>query len=150
MRELIPTINEIVKYGLQPNIAEVEKERTLSRNLVKIYDLSFDIDYVFDETDYREFETEKLPSLRFNVSSNFKGFGFYKMAVNIKDLQRPNNAYGNAIDDLCDIIKDLLEVKWRIENNSVADGLWFFNFIFKAHTEQHILDLLNYIKQLEE
>ena len=61
---------------------------------------------------------------------------------NIKD-----NIIGDAIDDLSDIITDLLQIKWRIENNSLANGLWYFELIFYGHTQQHILDLLNFMKQ---
>ncbi|WP_165850743.1 hypothetical protein [Chryseobacterium sp. 5_R23647] len=48
---------------------------------------------------------------------------------------------------MSDIILDLSEIKWRIENNSLADGLWYFQLIFAGHTQQHILDLLNFMKQ---
>ncbi|SHF72974.1 hypothetical protein SAMN05444377_11725 [Flavobacterium fontis] len=149
MKELIPTIDEIAKYGLQPNLIEVDKEISLAKNLVKIYNLYFNLDYEFDETDYPDFENEKYPNIRQNVESNFKDFGVYKMVLEINDLVNDEIGIGDAVDDLSDIIKDLLEVKWRIENNSINDGLWFFNFIFNAHTEEHIINLLNFIKQRE-
>ncbi len=149
MRELIPTINEIAKYGLQPNLTEVDKEKSLAKSLVKIYNLYFEIEYEFDETDYPDFDNEKYQNIRQNVESNFKDFGFYKMVLEINDMVNDEIGIGDAVDDLSDIIKDLLEVKWRIENNSLNDGLWFFNFIFNSHTEKHIIDLLNYIKQRE-
>lgn len=148
MKELIPTINEIVKYGLQPNLTVTDKEKLLERHIVKIYNLYFDIDYNFDEAEYPDFDKSKLPDIRLNVSSNFKDFGFYKTIIAIYDIDNlKNNAIGDAIDDLSDIIIDLLEIKWRIENNSLADGLWYFQLIFYGHTQQHILDLLNYMKQ---
>ncbi len=148
MTELIPTINEIVKYGLQPNLTVTDKEKLLERNLVKIYDLYFDIKYKFDETDFPDFDKSQLPDIRQNVSSNFKDYGFYKTILDINDIYNlTDNAIGDAIDDLSDIIIDLLEIKWRIENNSLADGLWFFELIFNSHTQQHILDLLNFMKQ---
>jgi hypothetical protein len=148
MTELIPTINEIVKYGLQPNLTVVDKEKLLERHLVKIYDLYFDIEYKFDETDFPEFDKSQLPDIRQNVSSNFKDFRFYKTILDINDIENlKDNAIGDAIDDLSDIIADLLEIKWRIENNSMADGLWYFQLIFYSHTQQHILDLLNFMKQ---
>jgi hypothetical protein len=148
MTELIPTINEIVKYGLHPNLTVIDKEKLLERQLVKIYDLYFDIEYKFDETDFPDFDKSQLPDIRQNVASNFKDFGFYKLIIDINDIDNlKDNAIGDAIDDLSDIITDLLEIKWRIENNSLADGLWFFQFTFYAHTQQHILDLLNFIKQ---
>ncbi|MES2620398.1 MAG: DUF5063 domain-containing protein [Bacteroidota bacterium] len=148
MTELIPTINEIVKYGLRPNLTVADKEKLLERHLVKIYDLYFDVEYKFDETVFPDFDKSQLPDLRQNVASNFKNFGFYKTILDINDIDNfTDNAIGDAIDDLSDIIADLLEVKWRIENNSLADGLWYFQLIFYSHTQQHILDLLNFMKQ---
>lgn len=148
MTELIPTINEIVKYGLQPNLTVTDKEKLLERHLVRIYDLYFDIEYKFDETHFPDFNKSQLPNIRQNVASNFKDFGFYKTILDINDIDNLEDiAIGDAIDDLTDIITDLLEIKWRIENNSLADGLWFFQLTFYGHTQQHILDLLNYMKQ---
>ena len=147
MKELIPTINEIVKYGLQPNLTITDKEKLLERHLVKIYDLYFDIEYEFDETDFPDFDKSTLPDIRQNVASNFKDFGFYKTFLDINVIDNlKDHAIGDAIDDLSDIITDLLEIKWRIENNNLADGLWFFQFTFYGHTQQHILDLLNFMK----
>lgn len=87
MTELITTINEIVKYGLQPNLTVSDKEKLLERNLVKIYDLYFCIKYEFDETDFPDFDTSHLPDIRKNVSSNFKDYGFesYVLRINICD-----------------------------------------------------------------
>lgn len=148
MTELITTITEIVKYGLQPNLIVPDKENLLERNLVKIYDLFFDISYEFDETDFPDFDKSQLPDIRQNVRSNFTDFGLYKTILDINDIDNlKDSAIGDAIDDLTDIIIDLLEIKWRIETNSLADGLWYFQLIFYAHTQQHILDLLNFMKQ---
>ena len=148
MTELIPTINEIVKYGLQPNLTVTDKEKLLERQLVKIYDLYFDIEYKFDEADYPDFDKSQLPDIRQNIGSNFKDYGFYKTILDINDIDSlEGNAIGDANGDLSDIITDLLEIKWRIENNSLADGLWYFQLIFYGHTQQHILDLLNFMKQ---
>lgn len=148
MTELIPTINEIVKYGLQPNLTVTDKEKVLEKYLVKIYNLYFDIKLDFDETDYSDFDKANLPNIRKNIESNFKDFGFYKTILDINDIDNlQDSAIGDALDDLNDIILDLLEIKWRLENNSFADGLRFFQLTFYSHTQQHILDLLNYMKQ---
>ena len=148
MRELIPTINEIIKYGLQPNLEETDKEKLLEKNLVKIYNLYFDIEYEFDETDFPDFEKTTYIDIRKNIESNFKDFRLYKSVIDINDIDNlKDNGIGNAVDDLTDIILDLLEIKWRIETNSLADGLWYFELIFYSHTQQHILDLLNFMKQ---
>ena len=148
MTELITTINQIVKYGLQPNLTVADKEKLLEKDLIKIYNLYFDIKFDFDEKDYPDFEKANLPNIRQNIESNFKDFGYYKSIFDINDIDNlQDSAIGDAIDDLNDIIIDLLEIKWRIENNSLADGLWFFEFTFTNHIQQHILDLLNYMKQ---
>jgi hypothetical protein len=148
MKELIPTINEIVKYGLYPDLAIPDKEKLLERNLVKIYSLYFEIEYRFDETEFSESDKTDSSHIRQNVTSNFKDFGFYKTILDINDIDNlKDNAIGDAIDDLTDIIIDLLEIKWRVENNSLANGLWFYELIFYSHTQQHILDLLNFMKQ---
>ena len=148
MTELIPTINEIVKYGLQPNLTITDKEKLLEKNLVKIYNLYFDIEFEFDETDFPDFDKSDFPDIRKNVESNFSDLGLYKTVIDIFDLENlQENSIGSAFDDLTDIIFDLLEIKWRIETNSLADGLCYFQLIFNSHTQQHILDLLNYLKQ---
>lgn len=149
MKELIPTINEIVQFGLQPNLTINDKEKLLEKSLVKFYSLYFDINYIFDETDYTDFDKSQLPNIRQNIASNFKNYGFYKTILDIKDVDnKSDNAVGDALDDLTDICIDLMEIKWRIENNSLNDGLWYFQLIFYSHTQQHILDLLNYMKQI--
>jgi hypothetical protein len=150
MKELIPIITEIVKYGLEPNLTISDKTNDLEKNLIKIYALYFDIYYEFDETEYADFDRTKLPDIRKNVETNFKNFGFYNIILDIFELTEPNNhAIGDAVDDLADIIYDLLAIKWKLENNSPNDGMWFFKFIFQNHLQQHILNLLSYMKQLE-
>jgi hypothetical protein len=148
MTELIETIGEIIRFGLQPNISVPDRDKALERGLVKIYNLYFDISYQFDNRDYPDFNKLELLDIRHNVESNFTDFGFYKNVLDYNDIDNLKECgIGDAIDDLTDIITDLLEIKWRIENNSLANGLWYFELIFKSHTQQHILDLLNFMKQ---
>lgn len=149
MKELlITTIQEIIKYGLEPNVNQPDEEISLERNLVKLYHLYFETDDTFDKNDYPDFDKNQYPDIMAHVKSNFADFGFYKTVLDLHDFQNQNEiTLGDAIDDLTNIIYDLLEIKWRIENNSLSDGLWFFKFIFYSHTQQHVLDLLNYLKQ---
>ncbi|MBF6640220.1 DUF5063 domain-containing protein [Flavobacterium sp. J49] len=151
MKTLLETISEITKYGLNKNLVEVDKERNLERNIIKLYSLYFEIEFEFDDKDYKEFESPEPETIIENIKSNFPEFGFYKIVLDINDIDNQNeNALGDAIDDLLDITKDLMEVKWRIENNSNEDGLWYFKFSFENHIQQHILDLLNYLKNRTE
>ncbi|TVL97382.1 MAG: DUF5063 domain-containing protein [Candidatus Brocadia sp. WS118] len=148
MRDLIPTISNVIKLGLEPNLRIEDKELILEKDLVRIYSLYFQIVYKPDDVDYPSFKTPSLPDIRQNVCSNFPDYDQYKTHLdinNLDDLQ--DTAIGDAIDDLTDIIRDLIEVKWRIENNGINDGLWFFEHSFRTHTQQHLIDLLNYMKQ---
>lgn len=147
MKSLLEIISEITKYGLEKNLTEVEKERNLAKNLVRIYNLYFEIEFEFDEKDYEDFKRPQPKSIQEVIKSNFPEFGFYKVVLDINEIENLNgNSIGDAVDDLLDIIIDLQEVKWRMENNSLEDGLWYFNFSFENHIQQHILDLLNYLK----
>lgn len=151
MEELISTINEIVKYGLNPNLNDVNKEELLEKHLVKVYDMYFEISNENDDTDYPDFDKSLFLDIRKNIESNFKSFGFYKVIIDKNDFSNMTEySLGDAIDDLVDITLDLLEVKWRVENNSLNNGLWYFKFIFRVHTKQHILDLLNFMQQIEK
>jgi len=148
IEKLIPTIENITKYGLRQNLIIENKESNLEEDLVKIYSLYFQIKFEPDDTDYPDYNRANYSDIRQTVCSNFPDYGLYKTYLDINDVKNTGDtAIGDAIDDLTDIIKDLLEIKWRIENNSLEDGLWFFEHLFWTHTQQHILDLLNYMKQ---
>ena len=147
MNEIINIIDEITKYGLNNNLNIQDKEIDLEKNLIKIYSKYFSITYEFDDSDYQDFNKVKLPNIIENVKSNFPDFGFYHEVLDCHELNKePNNAVGDGIDDLSDIIFDLLEIKWRNEYNSPNDALWFFELIFRTHTQQHIISLLNFMK----
>lgn len=151
MNELVSLINEIVKYGLQPNLKIADRDKLLEKNLIKIYSLYFEIQYEYDDTDYPDFDKTQFPNIIENIKSNFNDFGFYKTVLDINDIDNHTDiGLGDAIDDLSDITLDLLEIKWRIENNSLNNGLWYFEIIFPFHTQQHMLDILNYMKQKNE
>lgn len=149
-KQLIQTINQIVKFGLEQNIEISKDERNLllEKSLISIYSLYFEIQYEYDNTDFEEYHGIKYVDVRKNIESNFPDFGYYTIALDLMDINNKDNmAIGDAIDDLSDIILDLLQIKWRMENNSKNNGLWYFELIFSGHTQQHIIDLLNYLKE---
>ena len=49
MKKLISIIEDIVKYGLNPNLEIEEKKEDLEKCLVQFYACSFNIEYIFDE-----------------------------------------------------------------------------------------------------
>jgi len=132
---------------LHPNLELENKERDLEQNLIELYSKYFEINFEFDESDYEDFDGKLYPDVVKNVRSNFPDFGIYHSILNSeKATEDAENAMGHAVDDLSDIIYDILEIKWRIENNSMADGLWFFELTFYSHTQKHLIDLLNFMK----
>ncbi|RFS13534.1 DUF5063 domain-containing protein [Emticicia sp. C21] len=148
---LVSAIDEITQFGLQPNLNVPNKELVLEKHLVTIYKLHFEVEYEDDHHNYPKFDKTKLPDILGNIKNNFPSFGFYKSVLDINNMTNFTDiGLEDAIDDLNDIILELLEVKWRIENNSLNDGLYFFKFIFKAHINQHLLNLLNFMKQQED
>lgn len=147
MQSLIPTINQIIQFGLASDLEEANKEKLLEQNLVRLYSLSFDITYEYDEAEYPDFDRSGLQDIRSHVQRNFPDFGLYYEMSAISNWDSAKvRPVGDAIDDLNDIIRDLMEIKWRYENNSPANGLWYFQLIFPIHTQQHLLGLLNYMK----
>jgi len=106
--EIIEIINEVIKYGLSPNLKIEDSEKDIENNLIKLYSKYFDINYEFDNTDYPEFENEHRQNIISNVTSNFPDFSIYHEVLNCHKF--------------------------------------FFELIFKSHTQQHILSLLNFIK----
>ena len=60
---------------------------------------------------------------------------------------KKNTALSAVASEVSDDVLVLDEAGLEAAKNSLSDGLWYFEFIFKAHTQQHILDLLNYMKQ---
>lgn len=147
LEETIEIINEIAKYGLNVYLDIEDKETELEENLIKIYSKYFVIKYEFDDNEYPEFDKVKLPDVIKNVKENFPQFGFYHKVLDCHEISdNVKNVIGDATDDLSDIIFDLLEIKWRAEHNSKQDALWFFELIFRTHTQQHIISLLDFMK----
>lgn len=132
---------------MNPNLEHSDKEKDLEKYLVEFYAQYLNIRYVFDKKDYEDYEYAGQNKIRENVISNFPSFGLYH---NLSELNKIENkadlVVGDAVDDLTDIILDLLEIKWRAETNSESDAWWYFELIFYSHTQQHLIDLLNFMK----
>lgn len=147
MEELILIINNISRYGLSSNITIENKEEDLEKNLVQLYVKYFEINGVTDTAIYSKYQKPNYASFRENIASNFPAWGWYHMVIDGHQILKDAAIVtGDAVDDLTDIILELLEVKWRYTHNSLEDAAWFFKFIFKAHIQQHLLDLLSFLK----
>src|SRR5690606_42118857 len=99
MTELIPTINEIIKYGLQPNLTTDKDERNkiLEKSLVGIYRLYFDNECEFDDADNLELDENSYKDTKQNIESNLLDFGLYKTIIDFNDFDNKlEDAFGNA------------------------------------------------------
>jgi len=103
-------------------------------------------DGAFDETDYPEAPSREYKVVRELVSPNFPDLGYYNVVLGITEkIGEGQCAVGDAIDDICDIARELEAVLWCWENTSVHDALWHFKFGFESHWGQHLRDLQLYL-----
>jgi len=105
----------------------------------------------FDENDYEEPINLDYDGIRSIVTEHFPDLGWYHSVWESHKINEdPELVTEDSIDDLTDIIKDLIEVQWRLENNSEKDGLYQFEFLMKHHSKQHLVNLLKYLKDKNE
>lgn len=148
LSELRKIIAQITEFGINPKVELTEKTDILEKLLVGIYSEFLNVEFQFDETDYEEEPDFDYNEVKQNVNSNFPDLDYYSMVLDLNKIQ-PNSEIGivDALDDLTDIIKDLLVVKWKMENTSEMDALWEFEFSMRTHSEQHLINLLKFIKE---
>lgn len=147
MNELRKLIDSITAFGVNPKVTLTNKHQYLKRLLVGVYSEFLNSNQSeSDERDYEGIPDFDYEEIRSNVISNFPEFDWYSTIIDMGNIDEKSGLIGDAVDDLADIIKDLLEVKWRFENTSEIDAIWYFEFLMRIHTEQHLVDLLKYIK----
>ena len=151
MSDLKDLIEKITEFGTNPNVGLDNKKVVLKNLLVSIYYEFINTTTEFDEEDYPDEPQLNFKEILKNIKSNFPDFGWYSTSLDSNKLI-PNAeiAHGDELDDLADIIKDLLEVKWRMENTSKKDAIWHFEFNMRTHSEQHLLDLLKRLKERDD
>ena len=149
MSKLRELIDKITEFGINPKVDLIDKIDVLKKLLVGIYSEFLNLEFEFDETDYNEEPDFDYNEIKKNVKSNFPDFDWYSMVLN-KMEPDVEIGIGDEIDDLIDIIKDLLAVKWRMENTSEKDALWHFELSMRTHSEQHLVDLLKRLKERNE
>ncbi|WP_264558486.1 DUF5063 domain-containing protein [Flavobacterium sp. N2270] len=150
MSKLRKLIDQITEFGIKPKVGISDKTDVLKKLLVEIYSEYLNVEFEFDNKEYEEEPEFDYAEIRKNVKSNFPNFDWYSMVLNLNEIQ-PNVeiGIGDALDDLTDIIKDLLTVKWKMDNTSEMDALWEFDFSMRTHSEKHLIDLLKFIKEKE-
>ena len=156
LNNLVNLIHKLTEFGINPKVESENKILELKRLLVEIYAnyLNSDSSKIIDDKIETDEEIE-IPNFDYKdtrkiVESNFPNLGWYNTVLESNDLYKENNlGIGDAIDDLTDIIIDMLKVKWYFENTNVKEALWYFELFMRSHSEQHLVDLLKYLKDRE-
>ena len=149
MESFLKLIQQITQYGTQP-VVQTDKLISLKKSLGDLYALYLNLNSNFDEHLYEEVQRLDYAEVYSHVKVNFPELGNYHQLSELLNLDlKPEIVAGDALDDLTDLIIDLSEVAWRLENTSLNDGLWYFNTLMKIHSEAHLLNLLTYLKSLE-
>ncbi|TMU54812.1 DUF5063 domain-containing protein [Flagellimonas algicola] len=148
MSELRKLIDGITEFGTNPNVELDDNTEILKKQLVGIYHEFLNVEPEFDDGDFEEEPDFDYKKILKNVKFNFPDFGWYSTILDTNQME-PNVeiGIGDELDDLTDIIKDLLEIKWRMENTTEKDAIWHFELKMRTHAEQHIVDLLKRLKE---
>lgn len=157
LKALKNVIDRIVEFGINPEVNSTDKVSEIRTLLVSLYTKYLISDEVEATGNFKEdynFEYEKIRKI---VESNFPDLSMYISVWDSHKIEYEkgksnpivNSVLEDAIDDISDIIKDLMEVKWRFENTSNEDAMWHFRFLMKNHSEQHLVNLLKYLKDRE-
>jgi hypothetical protein len=151
MSELRKLIDQITAFGTNPNVELDNKIVVLKKLLVGIYHEYLHLQFDDYNKDYEDKTNFNYYVIRANVASNFPDFRWYSIVLDSNKMDdNIETGYGDELDDLTDIIKDLLVVQWRMDNTSLKDALWHFNFLMNHHSEQHLVDLLKRLKERDE
>jgi len=158
MEETIKLIEKVTEFAINPDVKSENKIKDLKQLLVSIYAKFLTIEKLDDDTNYKESYSLSYGEVKENVLKNFPDHGYYNLVFDshkiiykeCKIKPEVDVDLGDPIDDICDILKDLLEVKWRYENYSKENANWSFMFLMKNHSEEHLVNLLKYLKDLEE
>ncbi|MDX2360811.1 MAG: DUF5063 domain-containing protein [Crocinitomicaceae bacterium] len=147
MIELKKVIDNLVEFGTIPNVDSSNKLNSLRLLLADLHSQFLHVSFEYDDKDYTDPPDNNSDEIRSNVESNFPEFGFYHSVFESHIISKDADVVmGDAIDDLTDIIKDMLDVKWRLENTSTNDALWDFELSMRSHSEQHLVNLMKYLK----
>lgn len=149
MESFLKLLHQIIQYGTT-HVVQVNNIVSLKKSLGDLYALYLNLNSNFDEHLYQEVQRLDYAEVYAQVKVNFPRFGdYYQLSELLKPEPTPEVVTADSLDDLTDLIIDLSEVAWRLENTSLNDGLWYFNTLMKIHSEAHVLNLLTYLKALE-
>jgi hypothetical protein len=141
-REIKGAIDDFIDCVEHDGIAPEERLKRLKRCLDHLALLQHDVAYKFDERNFPAAPDAGHDALRKLVSSHFPELGYYNIpSVVTQQIAAAKIDVADAIDDVVDITRELYEVRWRWDNTSVDDALWYFQDMYFHHWESHLRGL---------
>jgi hypothetical protein len=135
-------IDEFIAVVEDEAISSEDRLQRLHRSLDRLACLQHDVAYTFDEREYGDAPDADHNALRQVVSAHFPELGYYNIPSSVtQEIGAAQVDVGDAIDDIVDITRELYEVRWRWEHNSVDDALWYFRDMYFHHWEAHLRGL---------
>ena len=132
-------------FEKRQNLRESDAEH-LSLVLDRIALASHFSECTFDTKNYPDPPENETKNFRDLIEKKFPTYGYYNIPEKIvNEIADSKILVGDAIDDICDILKDMRDIAWRWENNSEEDALWHFNFGYSSHWGEHLRCLQLYI-----
>ena len=99
-------------------------------------------EFEYDDKEYPEPPEKNYQEIRGAITRRFPKLGFYcTVDADPSTIENAEILTGDAVDDLTDIVSDLLEVKWLLENTSINNALWHFQFTYRSHWGFHLREL---------
>ena len=145
--ELLELIEGIVVYGVENQLNPAKSRVRLQKSLLQLYAFYVSADLGLDDEEGKEFDRSAYAYVPENVKQNFPDFGYFKTFRDLHNLGDVQDVVvADAVEILTAIVYDMLETKWRIENNGVYNGFDFFDTCFRTRTQQQVIDLLNYMQ----
>lgn len=105
--------------------------------LVSEYNLTDDVEPSDSDVEPPESSWNDLYA---RAAASYPQLGYYPCA-DPTDAAEARSFVGDAIDDLADIARDLLNVVWYFDQGRIADGIWQFRFDYQVHWGMHLHQL---------
>lgn len=120
---------------------ELKKLTLALDRLVSEYQKTEDVDVIDDEADAPSFDYQSLYQA---AGASYPNLGYYAHVAPDEDGDaKPELA--DAIDDLADIARDLIEVLWHLDKDRLTDAVWHFRFNYQIHWGVHLHNLRVYL-----
>ena len=140
------TTNELVQEFVEfVKTSDSEDLERLSMWLDRLSAHYEGISFSYDDRDYPDCPDQDYQSLRNLVSTKFPSLGYYYVTTPVEPPGEAEVTIGDAIDDLADILRDLIDVQWYFEHTSVANALWHYEQNYKFHWSRHLRNLQSYL-----